>query len=147
MDNAEMLKTFLAERDLPCPSCTYNLRGLRNNVCPECHQSLEVTVALTEPKLALFLTAVVGLAMGVGFSALLFFYAIVISMRKGLTDIPREFWVITGVGLVVTAPLLLLMLRKHKAIRRWRIAARVWLAIAAWLLTLANVLVFSIFVS
>ena len=31
MDNAEMLRTFLAERDLPCPSCSYNLRGLRNN--------------------------------------------------------------------------------------------------------------------
>lgn len=57
-------------------------------------------------------------------------------------DIPREFWATTGVGLALTAPLLLLMLRKHKAIRRWSMPARVWLAIAAWLLTLANVLVF-----
>lgn len=32
----ELLKTYGVDRDLPCPRCKYNLRGLTGDRCPEC---------------------------------------------------------------------------------------------------------------
>lgn len=37
---ATELRDFLADRDAPCPSCTYNLRGLSGPACPECGRAL-----------------------------------------------------------------------------------------------------------
>jgi hypothetical protein len=36
------LAAFLADRDVPCPGCGYNLRGLPSDRCPECHAALSV---------------------------------------------------------------------------------------------------------
>jgi hypothetical protein len=36
------LKGYLARRDVPCPSCGYNLRGLRTGACPECGFGFDV---------------------------------------------------------------------------------------------------------
>jgi hypothetical protein len=32
----ELLREYLRDRDVPCPSCGYNLRNLMTTVCPEC---------------------------------------------------------------------------------------------------------------
>ena len=40
-----LLPAFLASRDVPCPSCSYNLRGVQEPVCPECGHSLELGVS------------------------------------------------------------------------------------------------------
>jgi hypothetical protein len=32
----ELVKTYGVDRDLPCPRCRYNLRGLAGDRCPEC---------------------------------------------------------------------------------------------------------------
>ena len=34
--DGQALRQFLAERDIPCPGCGYNLRGLARSLCPEC---------------------------------------------------------------------------------------------------------------
>jgi hypothetical protein len=39
---AERLARYLADRDVACPRCTYNLRGLRAQSCPECGEALTV---------------------------------------------------------------------------------------------------------
>lgn len=44
-----MLKSFLAQRDVPCPNCAYNLHGLQNSICPECRQELTLCVSLQRP--------------------------------------------------------------------------------------------------
>jgi hypothetical protein len=36
------LRVFLAERDVSCPHCGYNLRGLQSTVCPECRHALQL---------------------------------------------------------------------------------------------------------
>ena len=36
--DAALLAAYLAERDVPCPACGYNLRGLKAQACPECTQ-------------------------------------------------------------------------------------------------------------
>ncbi len=38
--DAALLVAFLTDRDLPCPRCGYNLRGLTGDVCPECGNAL-----------------------------------------------------------------------------------------------------------
>src|SRR4051812_17017234 len=35
------LEIYLASRDIPCPKCGYNLRGLTSSTCPECRYRLE----------------------------------------------------------------------------------------------------------
>ena len=50
-DDDEALIKFLAARDVPCPLCQYNLRGLRSPRCPECGRELRLTVGLSEPPL------------------------------------------------------------------------------------------------
>ncbi|MEM9166950.1 MAG: hypothetical protein AAGB48_07970 [Planctomycetota bacterium] len=39
-NDAEQLRSYLAERDVPCPGCGYNLRGVREPVCPECGETI-----------------------------------------------------------------------------------------------------------
>lgn len=44
MDTADPLRTFLADRNVPCPKCQYNLRALQQPLCPECGAPLELGV-------------------------------------------------------------------------------------------------------
>lgn len=41
-----LLAAFLAQHDVACPDCDYNLRGLDKPRCPECGAALTVTVTL-----------------------------------------------------------------------------------------------------
>lgn len=45
-EDAELLGIYLASRDVPCPRCQYNLRGLTVTRCPECGQELSVLVTI-----------------------------------------------------------------------------------------------------
>ncbi|MEO1716445.1 MAG: hypothetical protein AAFR76_04975 [Planctomycetota bacterium] len=36
MPDADQIKAYLADRDVPCPRCGYNLRGVADPTCPEC---------------------------------------------------------------------------------------------------------------
>lgn len=42
LPHAERLARYLADRDLPCPKCKYNLRGVRSEKCPECGAALNL---------------------------------------------------------------------------------------------------------
>jgi hypothetical protein len=52
---------FLCERDVPCPSCDYNLRGLTTGICPECGNTLRLGVSLAEPYVKAWIALVVAL--------------------------------------------------------------------------------------
>ncbi len=36
----ERIRRMLADKDVPCPSCEYNLRGVQGGCCPECGRDL-----------------------------------------------------------------------------------------------------------
>lgn len=38
----DRLQVYLAEHDVPCPKCGYNLRGLEGHTCPECGCGFDV---------------------------------------------------------------------------------------------------------
>lgn len=60
-DDTAALAAFLAQRDITCPNCHYNLRGLQSDQCPECGLGLALQVDLVEPKMAGFIVGLIGL--------------------------------------------------------------------------------------
>ena len=66
---AGALKVYLVDRDVPCPGCGYNLRGLPEPVCPECRQELRINVGLSESRLGLLVTCAGFLFAGTGAAA------------------------------------------------------------------------------
>ena len=43
----DQLATYLAEHDVPCPKCRYDLRGVPNALCPECGTAIPGSVMAT----------------------------------------------------------------------------------------------------
>jgi predicted Zn-ribbon and HTH transcriptional regulator len=59
-ERRERRRAYLAEHDVECPACGYNLRGLPDDVCPECGEPAPDPPALPDrdrpdPELAAFL--------------------------------------------------------------------------------------------
>ena len=69
-----LLREFLADQDIQCPQCRYNLRSLTGDRCPECGEQLLLGVHLVEPKLAAPIAGIIGLAAGAGLNGLLIVY-------------------------------------------------------------------------
>ena len=65
------LVSFLADRDEPCPACTYNLRALRTDRCPECNRELVLQLRLAEPRQGAWVAAVISASVMLGFNAML----------------------------------------------------------------------------
>ncbi len=64
------LRSFLAERDAPCPGCGYNLRGVQEPVCPECGGPVELSIGRRYRGMwALLLAAAACVAVLAGLSA------------------------------------------------------------------------------
>jgi hypothetical protein len=45
LPDSDLVRMHLAFRDVPCPHCGYNLRGLAAAQCPECSTPLRLTIA------------------------------------------------------------------------------------------------------
>lgn len=144
MDDPAFLETFLADRDAPCPSCGYNLRGLRGTSCPECAQTLRLTVGLVEVRQGLWVLGLVGAACGLGFNALLLVYAAIQILGQGRArGLPAAFIVHNLVGFVLESALVAFVVLASRRIRRWPTPARLALALVAWGAAGANIVVFS----
>lgn len=88
-DNTDLLRTFLAQSDVECPGCAYNLRDLTGTRCPECNQELVLRVGLAEPRMAWFIAGVIGIAMGLGFSSMVLVWAGAMVLSRGGIGGPR----------------------------------------------------------
>ncbi len=73
--DAELLATLLPARDVPCPACGYNLRGVASPACPECGAQLDVRVGTADPKLGPWLVALLGVALPLGYVTLTVLFA------------------------------------------------------------------------
>src|SRR5687768_612143 len=71
-DEAALL-AYVRDRDVACPLCTYNLRGLTTCRCPECGRELQLSVGLVEPRMGAWVTCLVAVtaAAGLGSMAIL----------------------------------------------------------------------------
>jgi hypothetical protein len=49
IDEPEIIRAILAQRDVTCPRCRYNLRGLTAANCPECQEPIRLHVSGPRP--------------------------------------------------------------------------------------------------
>jgi hypothetical protein len=143
-DPHDHLRAFVAGRDVPCPSCNYNLRDLTDSRCPECGQRLELRVGLSEPRLGLWIAGVVGLAAGAGFNLLLLVYVglEVLQPPKRMGGILGTFVMVNGAGLLIMGASLACWLYFRRPFRRLGAPHRVLLVLGCWLMALTDVGIF-----
>ncbi len=126
MSDLDHFRTFVADRDVPCPSCNYSLRDLTEARCPECGERLTLGVTLSEPHIGRFIAIWIPLLAGLGFGGVLSLW--------GLS---------AGAAAHELAPLLLLVLCTapgatvavllRRRLRRLNLAGFALLLAAAWL--------------
>jgi len=148
MSDTDFLRSYLVLHNPPCPGCGYNLRGLTGSRCPECNQELMLSIGLVEPKIASFVAALIGLAAGAGFSASMLAFGLYVGLtQSALRD--AVFWrieIITGSGLLVEGGLLAVLLYKRREFRRCSAGVRGVCIAGAWMLSIAMVVVFMVFI-
>ncbi len=66
-----LLLQFVSTRDINCPACGYNLRGLSTPVCPECRESLRLTIGMIKPRMGWFLLTIIPGVFSAGCAVLL----------------------------------------------------------------------------
>src|SRR5262249_51036576 len=141
----DFLREFLAGRDIECPLCGYNLRDLAGDRCPECGDQVVLRVNMAEPRQAALLAGLIGLSCGVGLNGLLLVYGVFMQIMHPIPsgELGR-FFVFNGLGFIVEGAALAWWLRKWRAIRRLRPTQRAWRAVGCWMLTLANLIMFTL---
>lgn len=137
------LLLFLRGRDASCPGCEYNLRDLTTDRCPECGQSLQLSLRLVEPRQAALIAGLVGLAAGAGLGGLLLVYALIMALVGRFGSPTAEFVVINTVGFAAHAVVLWLWVKNWGRIRRAATRTRWWLVVLCWAMPLAFIIVFS----
>ncbi len=137
----DLLHQFLAAHDEPCPACSYNLRGLTGQTCPECGEPLTLRVGLVEPRLAHFIAGLLGLAIGFGFNLLLLVWVGLMPLLGQSMPPLAEVWPLPTFGLLQGAGMWL-WIRWRARIRRRPPAERAVLIAATWLLSAVGATVF-----
>lgn len=125
----ELLAEFLAERDVACPLCGYNLRSLTGDRRPECGHEVRLSVALKESALGPHVAALAAWCFGSGAGLLL--------STVGLFNAsPQWWWSAGGVTLLIATLVnvtgLCLFMARRRDIRRWRHEAQRLFAILSW---------------
>jgi hypothetical protein len=141
----QLLHQFLQGRDVPCPSCAYNLRDLPGERCPECGQVIVLRVQLAEPKLAAMLTGLVGLSAGAGLNGLLLVYFLItVAVIRRSSGGMAYFFAFNAIGFLVQGGALAAWIALWRRIRRLPPALRWLLAAGGCVMSLADIVLFSL---
>lgn len=120
MTDEQALGTFLSTRDVPCPSCGYNLRGINSPVCPECAEPLALKVGFAQDTTRALVAAILPPAIIGGAGLCLVLCFVIIAAAVGGMPPPGErvsfLWAPLGIGLVLSAYATCLM----------RLRGRIW---------------------
>jgi DNA-directed RNA polymerase subunit RPC12/RpoP len=144
-ESGELLRQFLAERNVFCPQCEYNLRDLTGERCPECGEKIVLRVNLAEVKQKLLIAGLVGLAAGAGLNGLLLIYFLIRTMIDGSRGDGR-FLAIDSIEFLIVGTALTIWLFCWRRIRRAKVGVRFGLAMACWGLALADIVLFSVMI-
>lgn len=136
--DVEALAAYLAGRDVACPGCGYNLRGLKAGRCPECDEGLELELRRPELRWGPFIAGLIGLGGTFG----LFVMSLAARIVYGILWGQWFDWVGLGIVLVsipaLGAILYFWISDRDRLARRplvWQIKA----AVIAWLISLGFV--------
>lgn len=132
------MQLFLAERDVPCPGCGYNLRGLESPACPECNEALELRITLAEPRQGAYIAGIIGLSIGIGFHGIMLAWAAFIMLWAGFgtASMMADVWPLP-LALILEVAALAAWMRGRRRLRRMPQRGQVTLAAACWGLTAA----------
>ena len=126
---SELLKMLLAVRDIPCPVCGYNLRGIASNKCPECGRNLELRVVSGDLRVTAWLVALLSAALPFGASALFSILGFIVGIQGGFRNAHNtRMSVIFAALCAVHGTALFLVLKGRRRIwklpqpRQWRFA-------------------------
>ena len=134
--DSELLRLYLAPRDLPCPGCGYNLRGLAADACPECNQAITLRVNLAEPRQGEFIAGLLGLALGIGFSVAFLSMGLIFYLNYGAASgVLADLWPLP-LNLLVESAALAAWIRGRRRFRRLPPGTRKVLVAACWLLSI-----------
>ncbi len=142
--NVAALVGYLAERDVPCPLCSYNLRGLRAESCPECNHRLTLRVGLVEMAQGAYIATLIALSIGTGASLLLFAGVVIFSIVDNRwPNFPDEVFCLIifpiAAGLLLGLALMTLgRQRGRRRFARFSKGTRQRLAGGAWVLILGG---------
>lgn len=138
MDAAALLRDYLADRDVGCPRCGYNLRNLQTDRCPECGDAIRLNLALVEPRQGAYLAMLAASCVATGGSALFLLLA--------LTQAPAFWWWesispwLLLLQLILFGGLLLICTARRRAVLRrprdwqWAWATIAWITLVVlWL--------------
>lgn len=141
-----LLKQYLADHDAPCPVCSYNLRGLTAEKCPECGVAIELGVRSNESRLREWIIGLIAWATGLGTSATMLTAFCVAWARQG--SLPRDLLPLlpVGGGLLVSILGLAYWIRRVGTIRKLRMLRRLALALLSWPIAVAWIAVFWFFI-
>ncbi len=140
-----MLERFVAGRDVFCPACGYNLRDLHTDRCPECGDELVLRVNMAEQKLGLFITCVIGLAVGLGFNATVLIWTGLVTLFGGY-HLGAKYAVTPLISTVVLGGGLWLLLARRKRFRRYSRRFKAGLAVLTWAASTISATLFFLFV-
>jgi hypothetical protein len=148
VESPALLQQFLEGRDVGCPGCGYNLRDLQTDRCPECGEELSLRVGLLEPKQGASIAGLIGLAAGAGMNGLLLGYLLIriAIFRDPYGRFMYRFGGLNLAGLLVEGLAILIWLRAWRWIRKLSGSAKLLLVVGCWILTLADIVVFSLFI-
>jgi len=116
----DLLRRFLAGRNVPCPRCGYDLRDLTSGRCPECGDEVELHVGLVEPRMGAYIVTFGALCLGFGASSLLGVFLLVWTSASVWRS---PFGVVVAIEWVLTGPLLSALVLWRRGFRRlpaWR---------------------------
>ncbi len=152
---SEYLAAYLQQRDVACPACTYNLRGLATDRCPECHQQLVMSVSLAEPPIVQFVLATIGLAAcGVCFAMGLVVVILISAVEKGFPNQKESMvliWAPLAIAIVDAVGVAKFLsascrrwFRTSSRRRRWTVVGSCWgvslLILSLWVTALLKVM-------
>ena len=145
--DAQLLSTFLRERDVECPLCAYNLRNLRETRCPECGNELKLSVQLTEPRIFWPVAGLIGLSVGFGFSLFFLVYCLIrfgIIQGRFPSDLLAKLLPYAVVPVLVQGFAVGVWSWRWYAVRQLPPRRRIALVVGAWLVSLLNIVLFSL---
>lgn len=144
----EGLREFLAARDVPCPGCDYNLRGLEDDRCPECGVGLRLPLEVPDPGLGLYVATIIPVAGLAAFLLLVIAVSVLRFSRDGVVEFVLSVALSSAVVVMSVSVVWRLCRRSGRVwFQANPVETRVGLACLSWFMAVVSLVVFVLIVS
>ena len=132
--DAELLQAILRDRDMACPACHYNLRGLTADTCPECNLKLAPAVGGQSIRVGGLVFAIIPGSFS-GICTLLLGGMVCASILRSDGPIPGFVFVLLAFGAISLAAAVVIFVSRARFMRQSMSAQGCWVLLI-WLVHL-----------